>query len=56
MAIMHPRKGSSIVKAVVTANHSFDRTVMRRGRAVLAIDGALGGAESAAWAAGQLKR
>jgi hypothetical protein len=29
---------------------------MHRGRAVLAMDGVLAGAESAAWPAGQLKR
>lgn len=38
------------------ANKSFERTVKRRGRAVLAIDGVLGGAQMAAVAAAQFNR
>lgn len=38
------------------SNKSFDRTVKDRGRAVLAMDGVLGGAESVPCLAGQFKR
>jgi hypothetical protein len=40
----------------MTHNNSFDRTVTHRGRAVLAMDCALAGAESESWPAGQLNR
>ena len=40
----------------MTTNKSLDRTVKNRGRAVLAIDGVLGGAEWAACPAGQFNR
>jgi hypothetical protein len=38
------------------SNNSFDRTVKDRGRAVLAIDGVLGGAEWAACPVSQFNR
>jgi hypothetical protein len=38
------------------ANNTFERTVGHRGRAVLAINCALGGAELAPWQAAQLGR
>lgn len=38
------------------ANKLLDRTVSRRGRAVLALNGVLGGAEKRKWPAGQQDR
>jgi len=40
----------------VVSNKSFDRAVKHRGRAMLAMDGVLAGAEAALWPAGQLNR
>jgi hypothetical protein len=40
----------------MTANNTFERTVGHRGRAVLAMDGVLGGAEWAPCQAAQLDR
>jgi hypothetical protein len=40
----------------VQANNTFERTVMHGGRAVLAMDCVLGGAQSRRWLAAQLGR
>ncbi len=40
----------------MTSNNTFERTVTHHGRAVLAMDCVLGGAQWRSWAAAQLSR